>query len=88
MLSVVEKIALTALVLGVPIEDIELRIVDLLGCVGASVKASKSSCVEPSLCICVHAVVESRQSKGDQIEEWKSIRRVFTGSNSSGPNIL
>jgi hypothetical protein len=72
MLGVVEKITLTALVLGVPIEDIELRIVDLLGCLGASVKASKSSCVEPSLCICVHAVIEARQRKGDEIEEWKA----------------
>jgi hypothetical protein len=65
MLSVVEKITLTALVLGVPIEDIELRVVDLLGCLGASVKASKSSCVEPSLCIRVHAVIGSRQRKRD-----------------------
>jgi hypothetical protein len=67
VLGVFEEVPLTALVFRVPIEDIELRVINVCGGVRRTIKTSKSSCVGSALRICVH---DGSEERGERLSGW------------------
>ena len=64
MLSVIEKVALTTLVLGVPLENVELRVINSLGGLKWPVKSSEGGSMISSLRISVVHGTESVNAQG------------------------
>jgi hypothetical protein len=87
VLSVIEKVALTALILGVPLEDVELRVINLLWSLNRPVKSTEGGCVISPLHISVvHGAVQSTHRERDLGAESEASDKCSTSERVQAGN--